>query len=62
MDDAKLQKLKAAEQILLLDSQQEIVDEEKKARIWRNSAEKVRKVVLSIKASLIDFTDGHLIH
>ena len=53
LDGAKLGKLKAAEQILLLDSRQRVIDEEK-ARVWRSSVDKVRKQISSIRTSLID--------
>jgi indoleamine 2,3-dioxygenase len=53
LDVAKSQKLKAAEQTLLLDSRQKIVEEEK-ARKWRKSVEKVRKEASSTSTSLID--------
>ncbi|KAJ6109042.1 indoleamine 2-3-dioxygenase [Penicillium sp. IBT 16267x] len=53
LDVAKSQKLKVAEQALLLDAQQRIVEEEK-ARAWRKTVEKVRLEVPSISTSLID--------
>jgi indoleamine 2,3-dioxygenase len=40
LDAAKAQKLKAAEQVLLLDGQQKVVEEER-ARAWRKIVEKV---------------------
>lgn len=55
LDAARWQKFKAAEQLLMLDGPQKLVEEEK-ALAWRNLVDKVYKPLLSNKLVLIPFS------